>query len=172
MRTTHLTVGAAGSSSWVPLSPYNYPFSVSLGCTITNGASLTYKVQHTFDNFSFQQQCSITRSITTATLTLVNHGLTAGDSIIVENASAPFDGVYDVASVSSADVITYTVANSGATASSPGSTVIILRCFDNADIVSKTTKVDGNYFFPCSGCRLTITSYSSGKATLAVTQGG
>ncbi len=172
MKTTFVTVGAAGSSAWIPLDLNRLPFIVSLGATITSGASLTYKVQHTFDDLALQQQCSITRSTTTATLTLTDHGLTAGDSIIVENAGAPFDGTYDIATVTNANVVTYTVANSGATASALGSTVIVLRCFDQSEIVSKTTKADSNYDFPASACRLTITSYSSGKVTLAVTQGG
>ena len=64
----------------------------------------------------------ITRSTTVATVTLpVKHGLAVGDTFLIAGtAGAPFDGLYTVASVTSAYIFTYTVANSGVTTTTAG----------------------------------------------------
>ena len=45
-----VTIGSADEmdSQWIPVDPYGG--DVSVGCTISSGASLTYAVQHTFTN--------------------------------------------------------------------------------------------------------------------------
>jgi hypothetical protein len=172
MRPIQVTVGAAGPSPWVPLNRYQSPFNVALGVTLSSGAALTYKIQHVFDDPQQTYQCSISRSTTTATVTLVSHGLVAGDSVTVVAAGAPLDGTFQVASITDADTFTYTVANSGATASGPSARLAKHRVFDHAQMVSMTNSEDGNYAFPIAALRLNITSYTSGKATLTVLQGG
>ena len=64
----------------------------------------------------------ITRSTTVATVTLpVKHGLAVGDTFLIAGtAGAPFDGIYTVASVTSAYIFTYTVSNSGVTTTTAG----------------------------------------------------
>jgi hypothetical protein len=60
---------------------------------------------------------AVTRSGTTATATIVGHGWTTGDSVLVIGA-APFgttSGTASTITVTGADTFTYTVANSGAT---------------------------------------------------------
>lgn len=171
MRTTYVTVSAAGASQWIPLDVYRNPFSVSLGCTISSGATLTYAVNHTFDNPWDMQPVKLTRVTTTATAVLPAHGLVATtDSVIVEGAGAPFDGTYAVASIVDANTFTYTVANSGLT-TSLGGTVSRMRTFIHSSITGKTANSDGNYAYPVAAIRLNITSYTSGNVTLAVTQG-
>lgn len=49
-RPIYVTVGAATTSQPIPLDHYKTPFNVSLGCGLSAGASLTYKVQYTYDN--------------------------------------------------------------------------------------------------------------------------
>lgn len=173
MKTTSVTVGAAGVSSWIPLDTNRLPFNVGFGCTILTDTTLTYSVQYTFDNLANRQPCSISRSTTTATVTLANHGLSVGDSVLIENSgSTVLDGTYAVASVTNSSVFTYTVANSGATASALGTTAIIMRVFDHPDIDDETTATNGNIAFPCTAMRLIVTSYTDGAVTLTVAQGG
>lgn len=50
MRPIRVTVGSATTSQAIPLDQYISPFNVGLGVALSAGASLTYKVQHTFDD--------------------------------------------------------------------------------------------------------------------------
>lgn len=50
MRAISTTVSSATSGATLPLDTYRNPFNVSLGCVVSAGATLTYKVQHTFDD--------------------------------------------------------------------------------------------------------------------------
>ncbi len=51
MRPTSVTVSSQTESTAIPIN-WREPgtFRVSLGCIMSAGANLTYKVQHTFDN--------------------------------------------------------------------------------------------------------------------------
>jgi hypothetical protein len=172
MRPTSTTLGQAGPSSWIPLNRYQSPFNVALSVTLSSGASLTYKLQHTFDDPQETYACSITRSSTTATVTLTDHGLVANDSVTVIGAGAPLDGTYTVASVVDANSFTYTVTNSGATVSAAGAKLAKHRVFDHEGMTGKTANEDGNYAFPVAAVRLNVTAYTGGKATLTIHQGG
>jgi hypothetical protein len=50
MRPVRVTLTAAGVSPPVVLDQYLSPFNIGLGIAVTGGASLTYTVQHTFDD--------------------------------------------------------------------------------------------------------------------------
>lgn len=50
MRPVRVTVSSATVSLPIPLDQYETPFNVGLGVVLSGGASLTYKVQHTFDD--------------------------------------------------------------------------------------------------------------------------
>lgn len=50
MRRQTVTVSSAASSAALPLSYGTRDFGVGFGCVVSGGASLTYKVQHTFDD--------------------------------------------------------------------------------------------------------------------------
>lgn len=174
MRPITVTQGAAGVSAWVPLDIRLVPTNVSLGCTLTSGGTLTYKAQYTFDNLGLKQPCSITRSTTTATLILPDHGITGvTDSIIVGGSgSSNLDGTYQVASIVDANTITYTVANTGATAALTGVWVVILRVFDHATITGRSANFDGVLSAPASAVRLNVTAYTNGKVSMTVNSGG
>lgn len=171
MRPIKLTASAAGTTRWVPIDYRQNAFGVALGCIVTSGASLTYTVQHTFDSPYDMVPFYATRSTTTVTATITDHQLTAGDTLLVIGAGAPMDGRYIVASVVDANNVTYTVANSGVTASAPGATVNLTRAFNNAVIVAQTAAKDANYAFPVRAIRLNVTAYTSGKVTLTILQG-
>ena len=49
-RPVRVTVGSATTSNVIPLDSYRNPFNVGLGCALSAGASLTYKVQYTYDD--------------------------------------------------------------------------------------------------------------------------
>lgn len=50
MRPIRVTVGAVAVSAPIILDNFCNPFNVGLGVAVTGGASLTYTVQHTFDD--------------------------------------------------------------------------------------------------------------------------
>lgn len=163
---------AAGSTPWQRLDVRQNPFNVGFSVVLSSGASMTYTVQHTFDSVQTGDaiNCTVTRSGTTATLVFpANHRLSAGDSLVVISGPSPFTGTYAIASVTNATTVTYTVASSGATAATVK--VLPLRVFAHEFVAAKTASDDGNYGAPCSACRLTITSFSSGEAEFTVLQG-
>ncbi len=48
MRPTSITVSSAASSAWISLDYRQSPFNVGIGCVVSG--TLTYKVEHTFDD--------------------------------------------------------------------------------------------------------------------------
>jgi hypothetical protein len=50
MRPVRVSVASQTVSSPIPLNVNVDPFSVGIGVAVTGGATLTYTVQHTFDN--------------------------------------------------------------------------------------------------------------------------
>jgi len=49
-RPVRVTVSSATASNPIPLNTYADPFNVGIGCDVSAGGSLTYTVQHTFDD--------------------------------------------------------------------------------------------------------------------------
>lgn len=49
-RPVRVTVSSQTVSSVIPLNTYGDPFNVGIGCDVSAGGSLTYTVQHTFDD--------------------------------------------------------------------------------------------------------------------------
>jgi len=174
MRPQQVTLSAAGFSSWLNINRMpKGNFGVALGVTLTSGASLTYSVQHTLDPiYTPTKEWSASRTTTTGTITRVGHGLSVGDWTSMD-AAAPFNGDYAVASVTDADTYTITVANSGATAVAKGaSNLWTARVKETAGMSGLTASADGNYAYPPTACRLKISAYTSGQATLDVIQVG
>jgi hypothetical protein len=50
MRPISVIVSSQTSSAPIPLDHYQGPFNVGIGVTLSAGASLTYTVEHTFDD--------------------------------------------------------------------------------------------------------------------------
>ncbi len=50
MRPIRVTVGSQAASRAIPLDTYQDPFNVSIGVVLSSGATLTYSVEHTFDD--------------------------------------------------------------------------------------------------------------------------
>jgi hypothetical protein len=49
-RPVRVTLGAVSVSKPIPLDTYSTPFDVGIGVDISAGGSLTYTVEHTFDD--------------------------------------------------------------------------------------------------------------------------
>ena len=176
MRTQAVTLGSATFSEWYPMNSKQTPFNVGISVTLTPSASLTYSVQHTSDNlFERTSQCSFSRTTTAVSVTQIAHGLSVGDWVHVEGANTistdVFDGDFAVAAISSADIFTYTVANTGATVGKTGARISTAKVRENANLSAATASGDTNYAFPCRAVRLKITTYSSGTATMTINQG-
>lgn len=170
MLPIQVRISAAGSTNWVPIDRYPSSFSVALGVTFSSNKNLTVSVDYTLDPL-VAQPCSITRSATTATLTLTNHGLSVADSVVVTGAGAPLDGTYAVAGVTDQNVITYTVANSGATVA-VDVRVFPLRVTAHPVLNALTANADSNFSAPPTACRLRCSSYTAGYADLNIVSGG
>lgn len=50
MRPTRVTVGALGASNPIALDTFRNPFNVGIGVAVAPGSTLTYTVEHTFDD--------------------------------------------------------------------------------------------------------------------------
>lgn len=96
------TVAAVASSSPIPMDRKQNPFNVGFGVVVTG--TLTYTVEHTFDDFA---------AIGAATATWLPH----------------------------------------------------------ATVAAATASASGNYAFPVTAVRLTVTAYTSGGATMTLLQG-
>jgi len=148
-------------------------FAVGMGVKLSSGASLTYNVQHTFDElYTPSQGWSASRITTVGTIVQVNHGLSVGDWAMFD-AAVPFRGEYAVASVVDADSFTITVADTGVAAVVANTANMWkARVFNHEDLVAKTTSEDGNYAFPPRASRLNLSVYASGFAELTIIQAG
>lgn len=165
-----LSTAATGQTPWHMLDYKVNPFTVSFQVDIA-GNTGTYTVEHGFCDL-MKYGGSISRTTTTATVTMANHGLAVGDSIVVENTVdlGGGDGTYAVASVTNVDVFTYTVANSGAT-SAPNARFIKIRVMPHSTVAAQTTSKDGNYAYPVQFIRCRCTVSGAGSYYFTVNQG-
>lgn len=174
MRPTSVRVSSAAASAWIPLNRYATSIAIALGVVFSSNKNLTVTVDYATDPL-VPQPCKVTRVTTTATLTLVNHGLSIGDSIVVSQAGAPFDGTYAVATVTDQNVITYTVTDSGSTGAGGNLVgnpqVIPLRVQAHPVLSGITANADSNFSVPPTVCRLRCSSYTAGYADLNVVPG-
>ena len=60
MKPVTVTVSSAASSAAVPLNHLINPFNVGIGCVVSGGATLTYKIQHTFDGTTWFDHATLT----------------------------------------------------------------------------------------------------------------
>jgi len=170
-----VSMGAVGNTQWVPMNYRQNPFAVSLGVDLDSAASgITYEVQHTLDSLSKKViPVSITRSSTTVTVTFASaHDKNTGDSIIVSGSDVTgMDGTYPV-TVTGLTTLTYTSGTSGTATGSGNTECILLTVWPHEFLTAATTSDDGNYAFPVTAIRLNVSTWTAGKATLYIVQGG
>ncbi len=174
MRPQRVTLGAAGWSPWLNINrtPAG-EFGVALGVQLSDSATLTYSVQHTMDPiYTPTKEWSASRTTTTGTITLTDHGLVAGDWVEFD-APAPFNTSYEVTSVTDANTFVITVADAGVASVAVGwYNLWKARVKATSGLGALSVDAEGNYVFPPTACRLRVTAYTSGKATLNVIQAG
>lgn len=173
-RPQKVRVSSASFSDWILINRMTTSFGVGLGVSLEDGATLTYTVQHTFDDlYARTQAFSVSRTTTTVTVTKANHGLAVGDWVKITNAPAPFSGEFAVAAVTDVNNFTYTVADAGATSLAAGVGYIqTARVFPHETLASLAVSADGNYAFPPRASRLNVSAYTDGYAELTVIQAG
>jgi hypothetical protein len=189
MHLSSQTLAAAASSPWIIPGPMMETPGLGLALTFSVDANLTAGVQHTLDDpMQNLRAVSITRVGTVATINDPGHNLNVGDNIQVSQdpsgtfgpvppvagGPAPPASSYDLATVVDANNYTITVPNAG----SLGPVIAQIqsfRVFNHATLtnISGTPpgRLDGNYAFQIGACRLKVTGYTAGKATLTAQQG-
>ena len=106
-RPVRVTVSSATSSAVIPLNTYGDPFNVGIGCDVSAGGSLTYTVQHTFDDV-----WSSTFSPSTATW-YSNSTLVAQTTDKDGNDAFPVTGIRITVTAYTSGSVTMTVIQAG-----------------------------------------------------------
>lgn len=190
MRPTRVQVTSTQLLS--PIIPVNYlqvSFGIGLYVSLSfDAATVNYTVFHTPDDTGPEgaQVASIARVGTTATATFLQpHRLQTNDMIIVfSSGSTNLDSqLYSapgapggqplpyLVTVTSPTVLTYTVANAGATADGGNAKINCFRMFPHASLAAQTARADGNYAFSVRGTMLRANTLSAGTLYLDVLQG-
>lgn len=86
-RPVRVTVGSAAASNPIPLNNYSTPFSVGIGVDVSAGATLTYTVEHTFDDVF------AANFVPASAVWYANSGMTAQTGDKDGNYSAPVTAV-------------------------------------------------------------------------------
>ena len=179
MHISEVRLTAAGVSQWVTIDTFGAPTSVGIGCILSNGASLTYSVEHTFDDLNLANLRSVNLTQTGTTVTVTDsgklgngHNLSVGDSVYIQGSgSSVTDGWFTVASIVSSNQYTYTAGTSQNYTGSPLTKSITARVFTHVSLAAQTARADGNYAFNISATRLHVTAWTSGVATMLVQSG-
>lgn len=171
MRPTSVRVSSAASSAWVPVNRYGTSIAILAAVAFSSNKNLTVSVEYCTDPL-VAVPCNATRSTTTLTITLTNHGLTTSDWVNISQLSAALDGNYKVASVTNQNVFTVTVSDTGPTTSSGTNMQIIpMRIFTHDVLASLTANAASNFTVPPTAVRLTCSSYTAGYADLNIISG-
>lgn len=171
MRPTSVRVSAAGSSAWIPIDRMDTSIAILASVLFSSNKNLTCSVEYTSDPL-VPVPCNATRSTTTLTVTLTNHGLTTSDWVNISQLDSALDGDYKVASVTNQNVFTVTVSNAGPTTSQGRNMQIIpMRIFTHDVLASLTANASSNFTVPPTAVRLTCSSYTAGYADLNIVPG-
>ena len=74
--------------------------------------------------------------------------------------------------VSAGGVLTYTVQHTFDDVFSSTFSPSTATWYSNSTLVAQTTDKDGNYAYPVTAVRITVTAYTSGSVTMTVIQAG
>lgn len=165
MRPIQQEISATGSTDWTFLDWKAKEFNVSVAVKFATGTVLTYKVEHTFNDPHLRQPATISQATTVATVTLNDHGLVIGDSIIISNdnvGNTNLSGTRAVLTTPDANTFTYLAGNS-ATVAAFETPIVVLNVFNHVTLAG-TASDDGNYVNPIRATRLTVSSHTSGTA--------
>jgi len=100
MRPQVVSVTSTTPSAWIPVDMYQTPFNIGFGVVLSNTPSLTYKIQHTFDDV-FDS---------TVTPTAFDHATVTGKTASSDgNYSAPIRAIRLNATVYASGTATLTI---------------------------------------------------------------
>lgn len=185
MRLNRASVGSA-SSVILPLDPHKTSFAMNTMMYGSSTISATAQVDGTLSDLGNLIPVTISRSTTTATVTFpsVNPHTLGGTKdyvVITGTGNSNLDGTYPVASVTNDTVLTYTVANSGASTGIGFATPVrfIETVIASASVSATAPAVPAVsataanlYLTPFSAVILKCTSYSAGTVYLDNRQTG
>jgi hypothetical protein len=148
---TNATIGG-----WIPTARQSYG---TAGFTVHPQTSTagTYSVEFTESDLQKTTRVDFTRSTTSLTINAPLHGLTALDACIV-SGQGDFEGAYEVASVTDANNIVVTVADSGAASGSLSFTPVVIDIITGFSAADATVRASGNLFASVTGIRMNATS--------------
>ena len=134
--------------------------------------SVYYSMDDPNDPVNLTQNFTLSRSTTVLSVTKVAHGLSVGDWVkLWGNGGAPLDAEFStVAAITSADIFTVTVANSGLTAGNKVGWLQTMRAQAVTALATKTATTSAPFATPCTAVRFGITTYISGTADFTVIQ--
>lgn len=183
MRQQVTTLDAVGVSPWLLVDNRRHGTDFNLGIRVDlqTASNLTYSVEATKDRNALERvrgDLSIARVTTTATATLLAHGLKTGDSIIIydtnfttHNPESNLEGLFTITVVDE-DTFTYTVVDTGAAAANPAR-ILTFSVHDLSPALTANTTADNDSLTePVSAVRLNITAFTAGSAKLTVLQQG
>ena len=168
MRPIKQTIAAGAVGTWIPLARQSFG---TTGFTVhpqTTTAG-TYNVEFTESDIYKSTRSDFTRSTTTLTITSVAHGLTTADACIV-TGNSDFEGQYEIASVPSADSVTVTVADAGATAGSLGFIPLVIDAITDFSAADGTATASGNIYASSSAVRLNAESITTAPIDFLLNQ--
>lgn len=183
MRQQVVELDQAGVSPWLLVDNRRHGTDFNLGIRVDlqTASDLTYSVEATKDRNAVERvrsDLAIARVTTTATGTLLDHGLKTGDSVRIydtnftsHNPEPNLEGLFTITVVDK-DVFTYTVVDTGAVAASPAR-ILTFSVHDLLPALTSNTVADNDLLVePVSAVRLNITSFTAGSAKLTVLQQG
>ena len=159
-------VAGTGNSPIALVNHRQQSFSVTARVTVPSTETATYSVYESLDDPETQLICTLSRTGTTATLTYTNHGLNVSDWVLVRDQGSVFDGLFQVASVVDANNITYTVANSGATAGTSFANFAPIRTIVPTALSAKTATAENTWTAPIRVLIMKISAHSVGTGSL------
>lgn len=99
------------------------------------------------------------RSTTTGTITITNHGLSVGDWVYIDFAAGgPTDGIYQVQTVTNANVFTVTVADSGNTSGNVTAYLNVLAQATVSTVSSTNLVIPGEGILAADGIRVILSN--------------
>lgn len=173
-----LRQGAAGFSTPIPVDYRSTPFAIGLIGIPSSNATLTWGVQHTFDDPGPDGAGPVTYSQATTVITVTDlrtvngvqgHGLSVADSVFLNGIAGTPDGPYQVATVTSQTV--YTVTSTVNQTAAGSAIAHNFRWSNHVSLVTQTGRLDGNYAFPIRAIRLNVSAYTAGYIDLIALQG-
>lgn len=166
MKPIKQTVAAGDIGAWIPI---NRKTSSDIGFTVhphTSSAG-TYDVNFTASSLTAQARREFSRSTTTLTITVPSHGLTTTDACII-SGNSDFEGQYEIASVTDANNVTVTVADSGAASGQLTFTPLIVDTV--TDFSAASGLKSGNVFATVTALRLDATSVTTADIDFLINQ--